>query len=100
MTLYHGAYNDGDGYITAFSERTKEHHMHEKLEDALKIAKSANEAKSNFLFNMSHDIRTPMNANAFADDVKQAIDSGMNAHVEKPIEMDVVKKTVAKLRKT
>ena len=36
--------------------------MNVKLEQALDIAKSANEAKSNFLSNMSHDIRTPMNA--------------------------------------
>lgn len=32
------------------------------LSDALKRADAANEAKSAFLFNMSHDIRTPMNA--------------------------------------
>ena len=33
-----------------------------KLEDALRRAEDANKAKSAFLFNMSHDIRTPMNA--------------------------------------
>ncbi len=32
------------------------------LEDALKAAEAANQAKSQFLSNMSHDIRTPMNA--------------------------------------
>lgn len=32
------------------------------LEDARTKAEAANEAKSRFLFNMSHDIRTPMNA--------------------------------------
>ena len=31
-------------------------------EDALKVAESASNAKSTFLSNMSHDIRTPMNA--------------------------------------
>lgn len=36
--------------------------MNMALEDALKAAEAANEAKSNFLSNMSHDIRTPMNA--------------------------------------
>ena len=34
----------------------------EALEDALEQAEKANKAKSNFLSNMSHDIRTPMNA--------------------------------------
>lgn len=33
-----------------------------ELEKAAELAKSANEAKTRFLFNMSHDIRTPMNA--------------------------------------
>ena len=34
----------------------------EELEKAAKEAQLANEAKTRFLFNMSHDIRTPMNA--------------------------------------
>ena len=34
----------------------------DQMEDALQRAESANAAKSRFLFNMSHDIRTPMNA--------------------------------------
>lgn len=33
-----------------------------QLQEALQIAQDANEAKTNFLSNMSHDIRTPMNA--------------------------------------
>ena len=33
-----------------------------EMEEAANKAKAANEAKTRFLFNMSHDIRTPMNA--------------------------------------
>ena len=42
---------------------------------ALKDAKAANESKTNFLFNMSHDIRTPMNAIiGFTDIAEKHID--------------------------
>ena len=36
-----------------------------------------------------------MTANAFAEDVKDALNAGMNAHVPKPIDMDVVKETIS-----
>lgn len=35
-----------------------------------------------------------MTANAFAEDVKDALNAGMNAHVAKPINMDMLKKTI------
>ncbi len=41
------------------------------LEDALDRAESANQAKTAFLFNMSHDIRTPMNAVIGLSDLAQ-----------------------------
>ena len=41
---------------------TAERQSKEALEEALKLAKEANLAKSDFLSAMSHDIRTPMNA--------------------------------------
>ena len=53
---------DKNRYVLMLNDRTKERAMRADLEDALALAKSANEAKSNFLSNMSHDIRTPMNA--------------------------------------
>lgn len=43
-------------------EREKDIVIQKSLQNAYDSAKAANEAKSNFLFNMSHDIRTPMNA--------------------------------------
>lgn len=46
-------------------ERAKQKKLMEQriaLEAALEKARSADKAKSKFLFNMSHDIRTPMNA--------------------------------------
>ncbi len=35
-----------------------------------------------------------MTANAFAEDVRDALNAGMNAHVAKPIHMDTLKKTI------
>ena len=35
-----------------------------------------------------------MTANAFAEDVKEALEAGMNAHVAKPIDMELLKKTM------
>jgi signal transduction histidine kinase/BarA-like signal transduction histidine kinase len=46
--------------ITELNEQLKD--QQDKLEDACKRAEAANNAKTSFLFNMSHDIRTPMNA--------------------------------------
>ena len=40
----------------------KEFGIRQELENAKIAAEAANQAKSTFLFNMSHDIRTPMNA--------------------------------------
>lgn len=49
-------------YILVFSDRTNDRKINQQLEEAVKIAESANNAKNFFLSNMSHDIRTPMNA--------------------------------------
>ena len=47
---------------TDIMEVREETRQKQLLQDALQVAKSANEAKSDFLSRMSHDIRTPMNA--------------------------------------
>lgn len=49
-------------YILVMSDRTKDKKINQALENAVNAAQSANRAKSTFLSNMSHDIRTPMNA--------------------------------------
>ena len=47
-----------------------------QLEEQLKKAENASEAKTRFLFNMSHDLRTPMNAvMGFADIAKKSLDN-------------------------
>ena len=35
-----------------------------------------------------------MTANAFAEDIRDALESGMNAHVSKPIDMTVLDQAV------
>lgn len=58
------------------------------LESARDAAQAASKAKSTFLFNMSHDIRTPMNAVlGFADKIEKYIDNP-----------EVVKDSVSKLK--
>lgn len=53
----------------------KELGVRKELEDAKIAAEAANQAKSTFLFNMSHDIRTPMNAIiGFTDIAEKHID--------------------------
>lgn len=37
-----------------------------------------------------------MTADAFADDIKQCLDCGMNAHIAKPIDITILQKTLAK----
>ena len=49
-------------YILVFSDRTRDKKINQNLEEAVNAARCANQAKSTFLSNMSHDIRTPMNA--------------------------------------
>ena len=59
--------------------------LNAKLQVAVEKAESANRAKSTFLFNMSHDIRTPMNAIiGYADLASRHLDD--SAKLEKYME--------------
>ena len=48
--------------VVYISDRTRERRTQDTLTQALEMAQVANKAKSTFLSNVSHDIRTPMNA--------------------------------------
>lgn len=51
-----------DSIMKEREEKEEYERLNRKLEEALVLAESANKAKTIFLNNMSHDIRTPMNA--------------------------------------
>lgn len=62
-------------YMQIEMQRQKDALHAKELEKMAKEARKASEAKSRFLFNMSHDIRTPMNAIiGFADLLEKHID--------------------------
>lgn len=62
-------------YLQFRIRRYKEADYEAELEKSAREAREANEAKTRFLFNMSHDIRTPMNAiMGFSDLLEKHID--------------------------
>jgi signal transduction histidine kinase/CheY-like chemotaxis protein len=67
-----------------------EQHAFADAEAKLKVAEEASKAKSDFLFNVSHDVRTPMHAiMGFADIAARDLDN-----------RDTVKDCLAKIRKS
>ena len=62
--------------------------INEKLEEAKKVAEYASHSKTRFLANMSHDIRTPMNAIVGLAEL-------MEHHLENP---EILERYVSKLR--
>ena len=66
-------------YLTILRRKSEhENQLRASLEEALVLAQSANAAKSTFLSNMSHDIRTPMNAIV-------GLTSIAHSHIDDPI---------------
>ena len=69
------------GYWQYEMQRYKEALYAEKIERAAKRAEEASEAKTRFLFNISHDIRTPMNAIiGFSDLLEKHLDDKEKVH--------------------
>ncbi len=63
-----GVFDDDERVRSEIEQRSR-------LQEAMEQAERANQAKTNFLFNMSHDIRTPMNAIlGFTDLAKKHMD--------------------------
>ena len=61
-SVYCTQVQDRKKLVFSISDRTQERRVQNRLSEALQMARAANEAKTAFLGNVSHDIRTPMNA--------------------------------------
>ena len=79
MVKYEDENDTPNSIIIGFALRDemirREMEQQKELEEAYNAAEAANKSKTNFLFNMSHDIRTPMNAiNGFTTMAKKYVD--------------------------
>lgn len=62
LDLYRPVGEYKETLVGALTDNFEENKVRQNIIDALETARAANSAKSSFLSNMSHDIRTPMNA--------------------------------------
>ena len=62
VNVFMGVDDEGKPIASVFGRDVTEAHEKADTKAQLEIANAANAAKTSFLFNMSHDIRTPMNA--------------------------------------
>ncbi len=62
FNIFTGFNEDGEPILNLLGRDVTESHERADTKARLEIAEAASKAKTNFLFNMSHDIRTPMNA--------------------------------------
>lgn len=60
-SAYINSSDSGEEILISIRDVTAEEKQRKQLEDALLATKEANKTKSEFLSNMSHDMRTPMN---------------------------------------
>ena len=75
-----GLSNIDDERRAELEQREQQNRQKTELQEATAKAEAANAAKSRFLFNMSHDIRTPMNAIlGFASMARKYIDNKAQA---------------------
>lgn len=62
LDLYRPAGKNAHLLVVSLTDNTNEYRIRQEIADAMESARAANAAKSVFLSNMSHDIRTPLNA--------------------------------------
>ena len=76
LTLFIDADEHDEPVVNILGRDVTQSHRQAEVESQLAIARAANKAKTNFLFNMSHDIRTPMNAiMGFTDLLQKHLDN-------------------------
>jgi signal transduction histidine kinase/CheY-like chemotaxis protein len=61
-SISHTDISGSDRFLLVWADITEEVKRNQQMEEMIEVAKAANEAKTTFLANMSHDFRTPMNA--------------------------------------